>query len=217
MICYYLLYYLKVKGMIKEIEKKIQEMDSSFYSPINNIIFTKKYNGTARVGYKKRKIVLEITPKALKSNFKLVRILTHELMHLWIGTDFLSGDLQSPQSIYYLNKEFGDFKKYNFSFRMSLSFFLHQNAIFKKKFRNMHSIEGYGYAISPGVPNPYRNFEEVLIDYATMKLHKDNIDTYLNLKEIFDKGYDDKELLLFVDDVMPNIKEAIRKLVFEYN
>lgn len=213
-------FYLKIKRVLKKIEKRIKEIDFSYKLPIMKIRLTFKEHlgASCSIDDRKDKIILRVNARLKKrsNSLEFERSLAHELMHLWIGFDLPTGKtLNLPQNEPFI-KEIKFYVGKPYKLRYKLCCFLYQQVMIGNIGKKMMHIEGYDDIWFRGGRNPFVNFEEMLVTYAVMKLFGDPIDYYPALKKAFKEDYEDKKLLLFIDKEMPNIRVAVEKLVNEF-
>lgn len=213
------LFYLRIRKNLKLIENKIKKIDFQYKLPKLKIRYTFKNQVDAScTSLKNGGILLKVNPNPDLSNFYLLRILTHELMHIWIGFDMDTGKVRNmPADNPLIKKVLKFYINGNYSLRYKLCCFLCQQALINKiDINKMMHREGYDDPFFKNRRNPYIDFEEMLVVYATMKLWADPIDCYPPLKKAFDEDYDDKKLLLFIDKEMPDIRSAVEKLISQF-
>jgi len=212
-------FYLKIRRILKSIEKKIKEHEPSYILPEMRICLTFKeeLNASCNVDIKKG-VTLRVNKnlKNKKNKKILERSIAHELMHLWIGFDLSTGrSINLPQHEPFI-KRIGFYRGKNYSLRYQLCCFLYQQVMLGKIGQKIMYVDGYDDMWFKGGRNLFENFEEMLVHYAVMRLFKDPIDYYPFLKKAFDENYDDKKLLTFTDQEMPHIRRAVERLVSEF-
>lgn len=213
------LFYFKIRRILNKLEWKIKEIDSSYILPKMKIrlTFKEEVNASISVDIKKGTVLrVNIHLRNRKMKGILERSIAHELMHLWIGFDLPNGKTMNLPQYEPLIKNIGFYRGKNYTLRYKLCCFLYQQVALGKVGQKMMHVEGYDDIWFRKGKNPFVNFEEMLVMYATIKLFNDPLGVYIPIKKAFDEDYDDKKLLLFIDKEMPNIRLAIEKLVNEF-
>lgn len=210
------IFYIKARNETKNIIKKIKRIDNSFSVKRLRLELTNTKHKAATISIKNKKKILKLSSYAIDDDFIMKRIITHELVHLWIGPDLRTGVNFFPQHIKGIDKHFGIYKDDKLSLRMQLCCFIYQQFKFKNRFTDLAKLDNYNDPLFHNHHNPYVNLEEILVNYVVMKLWDDDIEHYPFLKKIFKEDKVEKEILMFMDDVMPNVRLGIKKLVEEF-
>jgi len=203
--------YFKIKKILKEVIKKFKKIDNKFTLPKIKIRYTHILGLNASIKYI-NKLFLNINPKIVDNLHLLRESIAHEFMHFRIGSDFgLVGYKIFPEHCPNSKISKKCYKQCNFSLRIRLYCFLYKN-----RFSNMYSLNGYFDMLFKRGINGFIHFEEVLVTYASYKLLNYDIMKNPDLKKIFDDNYYDKKLLTFMDKDLPNIRIAIENLIQKY-
>jgi hypothetical protein len=182
-----------------------------FKKSIPTIIFPKiklRYvyikNGATR--YNKKKIIMGINPKI--KPFDIRWTISHELMHCCIGPDFDVGKTLNPQYCRNWDKEYCYQNCNNSSLRMRLCCYLGKN-VKAGKINKLLPLEEYNDPFLKGGQNGYTNFEEILVEYATLKLWGIDKSQHPRISKIFAENYDEKNILESMNNDLPNLQLAI--------
>src|SRR3989338_6395998 len=209
----YPIHYFRILKAKKIVLQKIKNIDIGFSLPKLKIRYTFVTGKAGGLCEDNGKWTLKINPTNTSKFDYLLRIVTHEFVHYWLGPDFRYGWKIFPQDIPKINEIIGLYKNPSIPLRLRLFCFIYQQSKFNKKFNNLMKLNGYDDIYFKNCHNPYVNFEEQLVTYTTMKLWGDDISTYPELKKAFEQNFYDKEILLYMDDKMPHLPEAVEKLL----
>lgn len=197
--------YIRFKWHLFNVKRQFKNSIPHIIFPKIKIRYVYVKNGASK--YIKDGIIIAINPK-IDNPVYIHWIISHEIMHCFIGPDFNTGQGLNPQDCINKDNEFCYKGCNNSSLRMRLYCYLYKNAK-ARRINKLLTLEEYNDPFLKGGQNGYVNFEEILVEYATLKLLNIDKKQHPRITKIFEEDYDEKKILESMDKDLPNLQLAI--------